>query len=196
MCGRLQPALLANPVKSASEPIAIPIPDLGPATCDLLSEQILPLQLRIRDNMSCVSADCSQPRRILYHGVDAHGASPIRNPLGNFPTSDNMTIIRLILSRLRIKSYGIMPRKNLNKRKPKRERHSYLRTRHSYLTILAVLATCAFFGWWLKTAFFAKSIRFDLRQEDVAKKFTRSYAPWSSHDNRGLDWRVRNHATY
>ncbi len=57
---------------------------------------------------------------------------------------------------------------------------------HSYPTVLLAIAVCALSIWWLKATFFAKSIRFDLRQESVSKEFTASHGSWAKHDKRGL----------
>ena len=58
--------------------------------------------------------------------------------------------------------------------------------KHPYLIALTLLAVCVILGCWLKAAFFAESIRFDLTKEDTAKSFTASYAPWLSYGTAGL----------
>jgi hypothetical protein len=55
--------------------------------------------------------------------------------------------------------------------------------RKALIILLMVIVFC---GWWFKTAYYSRTIQFDLRREDVAKKFHASNAQWSDHTSRGL----------
>jgi hypothetical protein len=58
--------------------------------------------------------------------------------------------------------------------------------KQSRIFLWILLIVSAFCGWWIKTTFYSRTIRFDLRQEDVAKQFHASNDQWSRYSSRGL----------
>jgi hypothetical protein len=61
-----------------------------------------------------------------------------------------------------------------------------MKRKQNWIVLAIILIVFVLGAWWIKASFYARTIQFDLRREDVSKQFQVSNVRWAGLSNRGL----------